>query len=79
MVNDSVRTPNATDDTLTHQWDYNPANYPGNPYERFPERASWEIGAVFQRPDGTLYQKTQQLHRWAGSMAYGDVVTKERV
>lgn len=72
-----IDTPLAPTDELLGTWNTNPANKPGNPYQKFPERASWELGARFRRADDTQYTKTQKVYRWAAEFEYAEVIVAE--
>lgn len=58
---------------LLHKWDTNPANKPGNPYQRYPERCSWTVGAKYRRPDGSEYTLEQECSRWSTETNIGPV------
>jgi len=58
--------------SLVKTFNTNPAYKPGNPYQRFPERASWVEGRIVRRPDGSLISVERDLHRWGATFSEGD-------
>lgn len=54
--------------TELRRFNTNPANQKGNPYERYPERASWTEGRVYVRENGSKFCISRDVSRWAGSV-----------
>ena len=47
----------------------NPRNR--GPYQRYPERESFSQIEIYERPDGTRYQRTRTVDRWGGEFSFG--------
>ena len=45
-------------------------DYRGNrsPYYLYPERESFYVGGIYERPDGTRYKVVQLSGRWGGRL-----------
>ena len=41
------------------------------PYQRYPERSSWDERETRQRPDGSTYGVVRLAQRWGSSFSYG--------
>jgi hypothetical protein len=42
------------------------------PWQRYPERAEWDEWEIWAREDGSTYERTRHVFRWADSFSYGE-------
>ena len=42
-----------------------------NPYQRRPERSTWEESEVYASIDGSTWERRRNCSRWGGEYSYG--------
>jgi hypothetical protein len=57
-------------DTPIRFYNTNPALLGGNCYQRFPARASWQVGWVLAREDGSTYRIERSCFRWGSETIF---------